>query len=140
MKSKVLNFRFWAMVCGLVTLALGAVPANAAPPGSSGKPRIKIDGDVYVYGCPGTVSIVWSAPNTSAAVDGYCVRYRYESRYRTQRSWKDLRGCIRTGQTERSLCPPAEGDYEIQVKAYNADGDGPWSPTLRKYLYKPRPR
>ena len=74
-----------------------------------------------------SLTVNWSAPSNTGrpAIDSYDLRYREG----TSGSWTDgPQGVSGTSATIEGLtADPAT--YQVQVRATNADGAGPWSPT-----------
>ena len=92
-----------------------------AVPGRPGAPRLTA-GD-------GQLQVRWTAPaNNETSIDDYDVRYRSGSR-RTWTELPDTRKSAARNATIRNLRNGTE--YEIQVRAGNTAGDGPWSPSAR---------
>ena len=70
------------------------------------------------------LSVTWTAPaNTGPPIGGYDVQYR------EGRSGAFTDGGSSTGTTATLTGLATGTDYEIQVRARNDEGDGPWSPS-----------
>ena len=72
-----------------------------------------------------TLSVRWGAPSNAGrpAIGGYDLRYREG----TSGSWTDGPQDV-TGTSAQIMGLVENTAYEAQVRAQNADGDGPWSP------------
>ncbi len=69
------------------------------------------------------LSVVWTAPtNPPAPITGYDLRYRQSG----TTDWTDGPQNV-TGLTAAIIGLSANTEYEVQVRATNSDGDGPWS-------------
>ena len=70
-----------------------------------------------------SLKVTWGAPNNAGPPITH-----YDLRYRTgTSSWQNQTGTNATNATIAGLTTGAE--YDVQVRASNADGDGPWSPS-----------
>ena len=72
----------------------------------------------------GELRVSWQAPaNSGPAIDDYDVRYRT-----TEGVWTKLPDAVRSTATVARIHGLRNGStYEVQVRAGNAAGDGPWS-------------
>ena len=71
-----------------------------------------------------SLNVTWGAPNNA----GRPPITHYDLRYRTgSGSWQNQTGTNATNATIGSLT--TDTLYDVQVRASNADGDGPWSPS-----------
>ena len=75
----------------------------------------------------GQLEVSWTAPsNNGAPIDDYDVRYRSDG------SWTELSDTRRNISTRVTIGGLTNGTtYEVQVRAGNSVGDGPWSPSSR---------
>ena len=72
------------------------------------------------------ISISWTEPSdTGAGITGYNVQWHIVGKSR-----KYLK--VITGNRTAKLDVIPYTEYDIQVRAYNGKGDGPWSQPLRK--------
>ncbi len=71
-----------------------------------------------------SLTVSWSAPDNAGkpAITGYDVRYRETGNWTTVRQDAPSTSVIITGLD-------SSGHYEVEVRALNADGSGPWSST-----------
>ena len=92
---------------------VGAPAAPAAPSVTAGE---------------GQLEVTWTAPsNGGSAIDDYDVRYR-----RTGGSWTELPDTGKSTARSATITGLRNGAaYEVQVRAGNQIGDGPWSPSAR---------
>ena len=81
-----------------------------------------------------SLSVRWDAPNNVGrpAIDGYDLRYREG----TSGDWTDGPQDV-TGTSAQITGLVANTVYEAQVRAQNADGEGPWSPAGTGSTYHP---
>jgi len=71
------------------------------------------------------IDISWKAPSdTGAGITGYKVQWHVVGK-----SGKYLK--VITGSKAAKLSVTPYTEYDIQVRAYNRKGDGPWSQPLR---------
>ena len=91
-------------------------PPAASAPAASSPPRLTA-GD-------GQMGVSWTAPlDNGAAIDDYDVRYRTGSG-----SWTELPDTVKSTATSATITGLTNGTtYEVQVRAGNSVGDGPWS-------------
>ena len=91
-------------------------PPSASPPAAP-SPPVLTPGD-------GQLSVRWTAPaNNGAAIDDYDVRYRPSGGV-----WVDLPDAVKSTATMATITGLTNGTaYEVQVRAGNSAGDGPWS-------------
>ena len=77
----------------------------------------------------GELQVRWTAPaNNGASIDDYDVRYRSAGRT----SWTELRDTRKSTARNATIENLRNGtEYEVQVRAGNTAGDGPWSPSAR---------
>lgn len=71
------------------------------------------------------IDISWTAPSdTGAGITGYKVQWQVVGKF--EKYEKEIRG----SKTAKLDVTPYN-EYDIQVRAYNEKGDGPWSQPLR---------
>ena len=72
----------------------------------------------------GQLGVSWTAPSDNgAAIDDYDVRYRPSGG-----SWTELPDSVKSTATSATIAGLTNGTaYEVQVRAGNSVGDGPWS-------------
>ena len=90
------------------------------PPGRPAAPSVS-----SVAGSTTSLSVTWTAPaNTGPAIDDYDLQYRQGTSGNFTAGPQDQTGTSATitGLTANTL-------YQVQVRATNTDGDGPWSPS-----------
>ena len=104
-------------------LALAATGVTNAyvptPPGRPAAPSVS-----SVSGSTTSLEVTWTAPsNTGPAIDDYDLQYRQGTSGNFTAGPQDQTGTTATitGLTANTL-------YQVQVRATNSDGDGPWSP------------
>ena len=103
--------------------AIGATAVTNAitpePPGRPAAPSVS-----SVANSTTSLSVTWTAPaNTGPAIDTYDLQYRQGTSGNFTAGPQDQTGTSATitGLTANTL-------YQVQVRATNTDGDGPWSP------------
>ena len=96
--------------------ASGTPVASASAPAAPSRPGLTV-GD-------GQLGVRWTAPSDNgAAIDDYDVRYRTVGG-----SWAELPDTVKSTATSATITGLANGTaYEVQVRAGNSVGDGPWS-------------
>ena len=73
----------------------------------------------------GQLAVSWTAPSNNGAPI-----YDYDVRYRSGGGWRELSDDGRYTDTRLTIRDLTNGTtYEVQVRAENSAGDGPWSPT-----------
>ena len=92
-------------------------PVSSASPPSAPAPPVLTAGD-------GELTASWDAPSDNgAAIDDYDVRYRPSGGV-----WTELPDAVQSTSTTATLTGLTNGTtYEVQVRAGNSAGDGPWS-------------
>ena len=72
----------------------------------------------------GQLEVRWTAPSDNgAAIDDYDVRYRPVGG-----NWQELPDAVKSTATSATITGLANGtEFQVQVRAENAVGDGPWS-------------
>ena len=99
------------------TIIVNITVTNVEPPGKPGTPAVA----AASVGGHNTLSVTWAAP-AKTAIGGYNVQYRAG----TGGSWTSIPGSVSgTAATVSGLVPGAA--YQVQVRAYNSEGTGPWS-------------
>ena len=80
-----------------------------------------------------SLTVQWSAPaeKGGAAIIGYDLRYiRSDAADKADADWAVEQGVWASGELEYTLSGLTNGtEYDVQVRAVNAAGDGPWSAT-----------
>ena len=96
-------------------------PASPASPPSAPSAPVLVAGD-------GQLTASWTAPaDNGAAIDDYDVRYRP-----SRGAWTELPDAVRSTSTTVTITGLTNGtSYQVQVRAGNAVGDGPWSARAR---------
>ena len=97
--------------------ATGTPVAAVSPPSAPSAPTLQV-GD-------GRLNVRWAAPadDGGAAVDDYDVRYRTG-----RAAWRSLPDGVKSTATTTAITGLTNGTaYEVQVRAGNSAGDGPWS-------------
>ena len=96
--------------------ASGTPVASASAPAAPSRPGLTV-GD-------GQLGVRWTAPSDNgAAIDDYDVRYRTGGG-----SWTELPDAVKSTATSATITGLTNGTaYEVQVRAGNSVGDGPWS-------------
>ena len=96
--------------------ATGTPVASASAPTAPSAPRLTA-GD-------GQLVVSWTAPlDNGASIDDYDVRYRPSGG-----NWTELPDAVKSTATSATLTGLTNGTaYEVQVRAGNSVGDGPWS-------------
>ena len=96
--------------------ATGTPVASASAPSAPPAPALTA-GD-------GRLGVSWTAPSDNgAAIDDYDVRYRPAGG-----SWMELPDGVKSTATSATITGLTNGTtYEVQVRAGNSVGDGPWS-------------
>ena len=96
--------------------ATGTPVAAASAPSAPSAPTLTA-GD-------GQLGVSWTAPiDNGAAIDDYDVRYRPSGG-----SWTELPDTVKSTATRATITGLTNGTtYEVQVRAGNSVGDGPWS-------------
>ena len=97
-------------------IATGTAVSAASPPSAPAAPTLTA-GD-------GELAVSWTAPAANgAAIDDYDVRYRAVGG-----AWTALPDAVPSTATSVTITGLANGtSYEVQVRAGNTAGDGPWS-------------
>ena len=105
-------------------LVVAATPVTNAyvstPPGRPAAPSVS-----SVAGSTTSLLVTWTAPsNTGPAIDDYDLQYRQGTSGNFTDGPQDQTGTSATipGLTANTL-------YQVQVRATNSDGNGPWSPS-----------
>ena len=114
---------------------VGSVPGVAGPPG---QPR-----ELSVSPGSGLAIVSWSAPGTDggAEVSGYEVRYRgFEEEGEGPLAGWSGPVLLRAGGRHHTVLGLVDGeDYEVQVRAQNRNGAGPWAEARVKPSGTPTP-
>ena len=102
--------------------ASGTPVAAASAPAAPSPPRLTA-GD-------GQLGVSWTAPSDNgAAIDDYDVRYRPAGG-----SWTELPDGVKSTATSATITGLTNGTtYEVQVRAGNSAGDGPWSASATRH-------
>ena len=92
-------------------------PVSAVSPPSAPSPPTLEAGD-------GRLTVRWTAPaDNGAVIDDYDVRYRPAGA-----AWRSLPDAVKSTATTAAITGLTNGTaYEVQVRAGNSAGDGPWS-------------
>ena len=104
---------------GFDTITVNIAVTNVDPPGKPGTPTVA----AASVGGHNTLSVTWAAPaNAGTAISGYNAQYRAG----TGGAWSGIaRSVSGTAATVSGLTPGTT--YQVQVRAYNSEGAGPWS-------------
>ena len=107
---------------GILAMAATAVTnaVTPTPPGRPAAPSVS-----SVAGSTTSLEVTWTAPtNTGPAIDDYDLQYRQGTSGNFTDGPQDVSGTSATitGLTANTL-------YQVQVRATNSDGNGPWSPS-----------
>ncbi len=104
---------------GFDTITVNIAVTNVDPPGKPGTPTVAAASD----GGHNTLSVTWTAPaNAGTAIGGYNAQYRAG----TGGAWSGIAGSVSgTATTIPGLVSSTA--YQVQVRAYNSEGAGPWS-------------
>ena len=96
--------------------ATGTPVSTVSPPSAPSTPRLEA-GD-------GELTVRWTAPaDNGGAIDDYDVRYRPAGA-----AWRSLPDGVKSTTTTAAITGLTNGTaYEVQVRAGNSAGDGPWS-------------
>ena len=81
-----------------------------------------------VSGSTTSVSVAWTTPDNTARPRIASYDLQYKKSTETEQDWKDGPQ-NRTGTSATISSLDASTDYDVQVRATNVDGDGPWSGT-----------
>ena len=101
------------------------------------EPPTVVPGSVVVTAAPEGLDVTWTAPTGMAGkppVNGYDVQYKLSS----ASSWTDL-GHSGTETNAQITGLTAGSTYDVQVRAKNAEGTGPWSATATGVPGAPAP-
>ena len=119
-------------IVGIAGAAAGAAVGIGAATGGGGAPSPEPEpGSVPSAPVPptltagdGELSASWTPPSDNgAAIDDYDVRYRPAAG-----AWTELPDAVKSAATSATLTGLTNGTtYEVQVRAGNSVGDGPWS-------------
>ena len=89
--------------------------------GLPGRPPVPTANSVSTH----VIDISWTAPsNTGAGITGYNVQWQVVGNLPKNEK-------VITGSTTAKLDVTPYTEYDIQVRAYNGKGNGPWSLPLR---------
>ena len=106
-----------------------SAPASATPQTAPDAPTI----DLITVG-DGALAVRWSAPSDSggSAITSYDVRYiRSDAADEADGNWTERDGIWTSGILRYTLSGLTNGvGYDLQVRAVNASGEGPWSATV----------
>nr|MCZ0934092.1 SwmB domain-containing protein [Candidatus Palauibacter rhopaloidicola] len=113
----------------LVIKILGTLKASASPPGQPNTPTLA-PGPTS-----GTLAVNWAAPTSESAITDYDLRYFQGSNDPNSESDWVTEGApglshpdsMRTVLTDTIRALQANSAYRVQVRAANANGEGPWS-------------
>ncbi len=111
-------------IVGIVGGAVGAgLGVRQAVAGGDSSPSIPPSAPRLTAG-DGQLVVSWIAPlDSGAAIDDYDVRYRPAGG-----SWTELPDAVKSTSTTATITGLTNGTaYEVQVRAGNSVGDGPWS-------------
>ena len=102
---------------------------------AAGTPQTTADAPSIDLITPGnrTLSVAWSAPSNTggAAIASYDLRYiRSDAPNKTDANWTEREAIWTSGNLQYTLSGLTNGiEYDIQVRAVNAVGNGSWSAT-----------
>ena len=115
-----------ALLAGLLLLVAGAVEAQTTVPGA---PTI----DTVTAGSGTTLVVAWTAPASDggSTITAYDVRYIKTAADETDdANWTVVDDAWTTGSLTYTIAGlPESTEYDVQVRAVNATGDGAWSGT-----------